>query len=353
MTKPRLFIVALLSLLVLSASGATAPSTAPARFEAADLQLDLGRAGARLGESLSAFEPKLGERFAYTVTPMPGPNEPELRVLRVTFPSPVVTPYPENNTVPAELYLPAKLDGPLPAAIVLDILDGTAIVPRALARALALRGVAALYFPMPYYNVRKPKGNVQLRMLDVDMKYVSEPFRQTVMDARRAKAILASRPEIDPKRIGITGVSLGGISAALVAGVDGHFYRVAPVIAGGDLATITFHCREMRRMRELFLRHGVDRDALAKLLEPVEPLNYASRIDPSTCLMINASRDEVIPRKSTDALRVAIGSPTILWMPVGHYGCILFMPNIEQKVADFMLGKPVSSLDFDRPARKD
>lgn len=348
--KPRLVVVALLALMAVRVWAAPATATAPtsARLEAADLPLDRGAAKGQLAEWLSAFAPKPGERFDYTVTPMPGVTEPDLRVLRVTFPSPIVTPYPENNTIPAELYMPAKIDGPLPAAIVLDILDGTAIVPRALARALALRGLAALYFPMPYYNVRKPKGNAQIKMLDVDVKYVSEPFRQTVMDARRARAILASRPEIDAQRIGITGVSLGGISAALVAGVDGHFYRVAPVIAGGDLATITFHCREMRRMRERFLQHGVDRDALAKLLEPVEPLNYASRIDPSTCLMINATLDEVIPRKATDALNRAIGNPTILWMPVGHYGCILFMPNIEQKVADFMLGKPVKSLEFDR-----
>lgn len=347
--KLRLFVaVALLSLLTLRSSAASAPTTAPARFEANDLPLDRDGVKGQLSDWLSAFAPKPDERFAYTIAPMPGVPETELRVLRVTFPSPIVTPYPENNTVPAELYLPAKADGPLPAAIVLDILDGTAIVPRAMARALALRGVAALYFPMPYYNVRKPKGNAQFKMLDVDMTYVAEPLRQTVMDARRAKAILASRPEIDAQRIGITGVSLGGISATLVAGVDGHFYRVAPAIAGGDLATITFHCREMRRMRERFLQHGVDRDALAKLLEPVEPLNYASRIDPSTCLMINATLDEVIPRKATDALHNALGNPTILWMPVGHYGCILFMPNIEQKVADFMLGKSVKSLEFDR-----
>lgn len=349
--KARLsVVVALLGLLArgVSAAPAPVPATAPARFEANDLPLDRDGAKGQLSDWLSTFAPQVGGRFAYTIAPIPGVADADLRVLRVTFPSPVVTPYPENNTIPAELYLPAKVDGRLPAAIVLDILDGTAIVPRAMTRALALRGVAALYFPMPYYNVRKPKGNAQLQMLDVDMKYVSEPFRQTVMDARRAKAILASRPEIDPKRIGVTGVSLGGISAALVAGVDGHFYRVAPVIAGGDLATITFHCREMRRMREAFLQRGVDRDALAKLLEPVEPLNYASRIDPSTCLMINASLDEVIPRKATDALHNALGNPTILWMPVGHYGCILFMPNIEQKVADFMLGKPVKSLEFDR-----
>ena len=78
------------------------------------------------------------------------------------------------------------------------------------------------------------------------------------------------------------------------------------------------------------------------------PFNFAGRIDPKTCLMINASNDEVIPKATTLALRKMIGDPTILWMPSGHYSSALFLPNTEQKVADFMLGREVTTLDFDR-----
>jgi cephalosporin-C deacetylase-like acetyl esterase len=170
------------------------------------------------------------------------------------------------------------------------------------------------------------------------------------MDARRAKAILATRPEIDPKRIGITGISLGGIMTTLCAGVDGEFYRVAPIMAGGDLATITFHCREMRGLRQILIDRGIAKEDFAKLIAPADPLTYASRIDPASCLMINASLDEVIPKITTLALRKMIGDPTILWMPTGHYTCALFLPNAEQKVAEFMLGQDVKSLDFSVPA---
>ena len=134
--------------------------------------------------------------------------------------------------------------------------------------------------------------------------------------------------------------------ASLAAGVDGEFYRVAPIIAGGDIATLIFHARELRRVREMLDARGIDRDGLAKLLAPVEPLNFASRIDPATCLMINAANDEVIPKPTTLALQAAIGGPTLLWMPTGHYSCVLFLPNAEQKVADFMLGKKVTSLNL-------
>ena len=42
-------------------------------------------------------------------------------------------------------------------------------------------------------------------------------MHQAEQDIRRTVDLLASRPEIDPQRIGITGISLGGIVAATVA----------------------------------------------------------------------------------------------------------------------------------------
>jgi dienelactone hydrolase len=300
---------------------------------------------------LKEFGPSSPQTFEYTVEPAAAedPADVGIRIERVSYPSAMVTPFAENNTVPAELYLPkgAGAASPVPAAVVLDILDGRAILPRIMARALARRGVAAIYFPMPYYNVRRPKDNAHLKYAEDDPGNVVSPLRQTVMDVRRAKAILATRPEVDPQRIGITGISLGGIMATLAAGVDGEFYRVAPIMAGGDLATLIFHTRETRSVREKLREHGIDRDALAKLMAPVEPLNFVSRIDPATCLMINASQDEVIPKDTTMALWRTIGQPTLLWMPTGHYSCVLFLPNAEEKVAEFMLGQKVTSLELD------
>src|SRR5207245_6363401 len=122
--------------------------------------------------------------------------EEDFRIIQVTFPSPMKTPFEMNNTVPAELYLPKRpalgADGKMPAAIVLDILDGRAILPRMTARVLAARGVAAMYFPMPYYNTRRPPENAHFKLLDEDpRRYLIPPLRQLVMDVRRAKAVLA------------------------------------------------------------------------------------------------------------------------------------------------------------------
>lgn len=338
--------VAVVCLLCLLRGTSTAATTQPAateHFSTRDVPLLTNRAGGKLHEWLRLYQVE-PQSFSYTLQLIQEGEDVE--IYRLVFPSPFKSPFPENNVVPAELYLPKERSGKLRAAIVLDILQGNGIVARGLSRGLASGGVAALYVPMAYYGARRPKDRAHERFIDSDPKRVADPARQTVMDIRRARAILSQRPEIDPDHIGITGVSLGGIIASLAAGVDGTFDRVCPILAGGDVASLTFHTRETRVAKERLVARGVDLPKLEELLAPVEPTHFASRLDPSRCLMINARNDEVIPRESTDLLWKAIGKPTILWVPAGHYSAGLFLPTIRRAAVDFLKGNPVDRLEY-------
>ena len=312
-------------------------------FEAIDRALQVDGASGRAAELLKTFDLP-PQKFRYTMQPVE--DEDGVRAYRLVFPSPFKSPFAQNNVIPAEYYVPANATGPVPAAIVLDILHGSAVIARGIARSLASQGVAAVYMPMAYYGGRRPDGYAHLRWLEANPTHAADPATQTVMDIRRAKAILAARPEVDPKRIGITGVSLGGIMASLAAGVDGEFYRVVPILAGGDVAHLTFHTRETRRDREMLLAHGIDQQKLEAMFQAVEPLNFASRIDLKRCLMINAKEDEVIPGANTLALWRAIGKPMILWVPTGHYGAATYLPTIKQTAIDFLKGRKVDRLEF-------
>src|SRR5688500_13278019 len=172
---------------------ATRPATPVETAEAVDLPLDINGATGDTAEWLKGFTHK-PERFRYTVRLIM--EDDEVRVYRVTFASPVQTPWPENNTIPAELYLPKKVKGKIPAAIVLDILHGSALVQRGLARGMAEQGAAGFYVPMACYGARKPDRNAHHQAFRDDPSKAIENVRQTVMDVRRAKAILTTRPEV-------------------------------------------------------------------------------------------------------------------------------------------------------------
>jgi dienelactone hydrolase len=323
------------------------PTSRPAapieKRQAHDQPIDLHGATGNAADWLKAFDVKAGA-FDYT-TQLVDQDE-FVSVYRLTYASPFKSPVPENNVVPAEFYLPRKPTGKIRAAVVLDIMAGNAVIARSMARGLADGNIAAIYVPMAYYNQRRPKDDPRFRISHLDPANAVDALRQTVMDIRRAKAILASRPEIDPDHISITGVSLGGIMASLAAGVDGSFDRVVPILAGGDLADLVFKTPETRRLRAKLVADGMTAPQLAVILAPVEPLHFASRIDPQRCLMINALNDEVIPKTDTDALNKAIGSPQQLWVPSGHYSAILFLPAIRETAVRFIGGKPVERIQY-------
>lgn len=58
-------------------------------------------------------------------------------------------------------------------------------------------------------------------------------FYHAVADVIRANSLLSSFPEINAKKIGLTGISWGGTIVSAVAGLDSRFAFVIPVYGGG------------------------------------------------------------------------------------------------------------------------
>jgi len=264
-------------------------------------------------------------------------------VLRLSYPSPVTTPVPQNNTVPAEYYLPRGLragDPPRPAVIFLHILDGNVEMVRMTCSLLASHGIPAIFFKLPYYGERGlPEGpEAMARDIHLFLGAVSQAFA----DVQRTVDVLASRPEVDPQRIGIAGISLGGIIAATAAEMDPRIYRALLVLAGGDLVTIIAHARETRPLYELLQRlPPAERQQVERALAEVDPLRRADRLRPRAqagrVRMINAAVDEVIPRPCTEKLAQSLGlADRVVWLDdLGHYTALAALPQILQSMVDF------------------
>src|SRR5207244_8718889 len=119
---------------------------------------------------------------------------------------------------------------------------------------------------------------------DLDRAIVA--MRQGICDVRRAAAWLASRPEVDPERLGVAGISLGGIVAALAAAADPTLNRAALVLAGGGLADILWEMPEGTRYRVQWAETGRTKADLETLTRPFDPLTYAHRLRGKRVLMI-------------------------------------------------------------------
>ena len=112
-------------------------------------------------------------------------------VFILTFPSLITTPFPENNMVYAEYYVPRNLKT-FPATVVLDITGGDQSLSRTISSYLASRGIGCLFVQMAYYGPRRPPDS-KVRLLSPDIKHTLKAIQQTVLDIRTAVAWTTQR----------------------------------------------------------------------------------------------------------------------------------------------------------------
>jgi len=256
-----------------------------------------------------------------------------LEVWDLSFPSPVNTPEESNNTVHCEYYRSRRL-GPRPGVIVLHILGGDFPLSRLFSNALAQHGVNALFVKMPYYGPRRDPMSAR-RMVSADPRETVLGMTQAVLDIRRATAWLASRQEIDADRLGIFGISLGGITAALTATAEPRLKNVCLLLAGGDIGVAGWESAEARPVRERWLAQGGTREQFVEILRAVDPVTYAPTAAARRILMLNAASDEVIPRVCTLALWKSLGEPEIHWYAGGHYSVVRHIFGTLLRVGQF------------------
>ncbi|NQU25958.1 MAG: prolyl oligopeptidase family serine peptidase [Candidatus Nealsonbacteria bacterium] len=265
------------------------------------------------------------------------------RIYRLTYPSPVVTPVAQNNTIPADYYLPDGItpgDPPRPAVICLHILEGDFELVHITCSVLATRGIPAIMFKLPYYGERGLPGGPEA--LAGNPELFAGALQQALQDVRRTVDVLASRPEIDAKHIGITGISLGGIVAGSAAGSEPRLTRAVLLLAGGDLLHIIHHARETRTLSTMIRRLPAEQRAdIEKRIRKVDPLAVAAalgdRARRGKVLMINASEDNVVPPACTKKLAAALGiTERVVWLDgLGHYTAMAALPRALQTMADF------------------
>ncbi len=264
-----------------------------------------------------------------------------LEVWEVTFPSPLKTAEEANNTVHGEYYRSrgggAGANGRRPSVIVLHILGGDFALSRLFANSLAQHGVNALFLKMPYYGPRRTEGSKR-RMVSSDPRETVEGMTQAVLDIRRAVAWLGARSDVDPEKIGVTGISLGGITAALAVEAEPRIKSACLLLAGGDIGHASWDAAELARVREGWLAQGKTREEYFEVLRAVDPVTHAAAARGKRILMLNATSDEVIPRVCTESLWKALGEPEIQWYSGGHYTAMRHIFSVLLRVSSFFSG---------------
>jgi poly(3-hydroxybutyrate) depolymerase len=255
---------------------------------------------------------------------------PRYRVIRLTFPSRVQSPSPNNDQVRGYYYQP-KTEGRVPAVVMLHGFGGvlTGGKSEALCQSFAEREIAAFLLVLPYHMERHAEGKRSGQgFMSADPQRLVESGRQAIIDVRCVLDWLVARPEVDPQRLGVVGISLGALMANLAMGVDERLSAGVSILGGGDLAHVFWRSPLALPWQWKMPRAGLTESMLRESLRPIEPLNFADRNRPRRVLMINGYYDVVIPRSSTLELWEALDKPPIIWTNSGHASLLFVWDDV-------------------------
>ena len=262
-------------------------------------------------------------------------SQPETKGLHfetLTFPSHIHSLFKANNTVWAHYVLPQG-SKPFPVILVLPVMAApNTWIEKQFIRKFVAAGFAVLFLETPYQFHRRPNRSVPSGevFLARDPKILAQNFRQAVSDSCQALAWLQKRPEINPQKIGIFGISLGSL-------VGSATYSISPIprygvflLGGADLPNLLFHSA----MTAPFVKKiGVTEDELRAAWKGMDALDYSKANAHKPALLINASWDQIIPRRNALALKKAFPDSRQIWVPFGHYSAMIHLFWIPNYVA--------------------
>lgn len=187
---------------------------------------------------------------------------------------------------------------------------GTKIEPHRIfvkmARELMRKGIAALRFDF--------RGSGESEGDFVDMTVEGE-----ISDALRSLDFLQAQPELDPHRVGVLGLSLGGLVAACVAGRDARVKSLALWAALGLVEEVTSLDEEHQQaaQQQLAERGFIDEKgnlmgaAFVEGLAQMRPLQEVARYQ-GPALIIHGTKDEALDPRNASAYQKATGGRTEL-----------------------------------------
>lgn len=233
----------------------------------------------------------------------------------------------ERTRVFALMGLPegASVESKVPGIVLVHGAGGTAFADWV--KLWTSRGYAAIAFdhngglPVGKYSAwkRNPRGGPSRNDIDfLDRPLADQWMYHGVADTILAHSLLRSLPEVDADRIGITGISLGGVITSTVSGIDHRLKFAAPVYGCGHIAD------EVDDGSNFVGKKGTP-EQRARWREIWDPANYLP-LAPATLpvLWVNGTNDFAFTMRSWDLTIRDV--PGATWrslrvrMPHGHGG---------------------------------
>ena len=245
-----------------------------------------------------------------------------------------------NYEIKTKFYIPNRDDlgtDQVPFVILLPPMGGANFLDESMAETLCSRNIAAMIITNDFTGVQN--GDVP-PVEDHDMA-----FHRTVAGVKAAMAFAKDDPNVNGDKVGLFGVSLGGIlgSFAMSTQLDisaGYF-----VVAGGDVPHILAYSDNEQvariRVERMKLEGFTTKDEYEDYLRvnmSLDPFDLSRSVPSETISMVLSRNDTTVPTEDQLLLHTGYGQPKVQYTNSGHVDAVietLLWGDSRRKIADF------------------
>ena len=211
------------------------------------------------------------------------------------------------------------------------------------ARPLLKQGIGSLIIQSPFYGVRKP--NYQN---GTEIRTVTDLMLLGVLSIEEGRSLLKWLHSMGFGPLGLTGISRGGLIAAIVAAITPLPLAVVPFIpthSGGVTFTeglIQLSCEWEQLNKQLERTKGYQnycsKQRLFEILEQTNITNFPPPMRPDAAICISAKKDGLVSPWSTEVFRQYWPGSEIRMINGGHVSAIaLRLGKLRQAVCDSLV----------------
>jgi hypothetical protein len=250
-------------------------------------------------------------------------------------------PGPNDFVVPFYYYKAKQYwdDGrhtPAPLVVISPSLQGVTFVDRYIAQQFAENGINCIIF----------NPNIELKDLSRPLEDVDSYFRLALFSVKMLLDWAENQhDEIDMTKVGVFGMSLGGMISAMALGQDSRLKAGYLVVAGGDLPSVLTHSGSsyLTEYRQLHMeKRKINtleqyEKALRKIIT-IDPTHVSIQRNPESIYMVMSRTDNVVPYNNQNILWEALNQPNYSVNNVfGHILTAVTMTWYAQSIVDHML----------------
>ena len=203
------------------------------------------------------------------------------------------------------------------------------------------RGYDVVLATLPHHGVRSGKGRwlSGFNYISGGIHHLNHSVVQSTFDIRYLMDYLVVN--LEAEQVGLCGMSLGGYTAALMAGLDSRFKFVMPIVPIVSIPDAMLAWRPLdRAIKKIIADHKVDISTLRNTMAAHSPLSFSPLLESNKLMIVAGVGDKMAPPTHAEQLQSHWGDCNIHWFRGSHV-----MPLERQRTLQAKL-RFLDSIDF-------